>query len=77
MVSLTVQLDEHLAEVIRQLAAAQKRSESEIVQQAVAAYAQSKPPMPEGVGKYHSGRADTSERAREILREAAREGRWP
>ena len=77
MVSLTIEIEQHLADLVRQLAAAQKRSESEIVQEAVEAYAQIKRPMPKGIGKYHSGRADTSERAREILREAAREKRWP
>jgi hypothetical protein len=77
MVSLTVELDDHAAEVVRSLAAAYNRSESEIVQEAVAAYAQVKRPMPQGIGKYHSGRSDVSERAEEILRDSVREGQWP
>ncbi len=77
MVSLTVQLDEHVAEVVSKLAAAQNRSESEIVQEAVAAYAQMTRPMPQGMGKYRSGRGDVSENAENILRDAAGEGQWP
>ena len=77
MVSLTVQLDEHVAEVVSKLAAAQNRSESEVVQEAVAAYAGMTRPMPQGMGKYRSGRGDVSENAEDILRDAARQGQWP
>jgi metal-responsive CopG/Arc/MetJ family transcriptional regulator len=77
MVSLTVQLDEQVAEVVSKLAAAQNRSESEVVQEAVAAYVQITHPMPQGVGRYHSGRGDVSENAENILRDAARQGQWP
>ena len=76
MVSLTVQIDDRLAELVRQLATAQQRSENEIVTEALAIYAQTKRPIPKGVGKYHGGRQDTSQKADEILREAAREGKW-
>lgn len=77
MVSLTVQLDEHVAEVVSKLASAQNRSESEVVQEAVALYAQMTRPMPKGMGKYRSGRDDVSENAENILRDAAKEGQWP
>jgi hypothetical protein len=77
MVSLTVQLDDHMAEVVSSLASAQNRSESEVVQEAVALYAQMTRPMPQGVGKYRSGRSDVAENAEVILRDAAREGQWP
>ncbi len=73
MVSLTVQIDERLAEVVRSLAAAYNRSESEIVQEALAAFAKVKRRSPQGMGKYHSGRADVSQQTEEILRDAARQ----
>ena len=77
MLSLTVELDEQVAEAVRNMAAAQRRSEREIVQEAVAAYAHSARPMPQGMGKYQSGQADVSERAEDILHDAAKERRWP
>jgi predicted transcriptional regulator len=67
MLSLTVELDEQVAEAVRNMAAAQRRSEREIVQEAVAAYAHSARPMPQGMGKYRSGQVDVSERAEDIL----------
>ncbi len=77
MVSLMVQLDEHVAEVVTKLASAQNRSESEVVEEAVTLYAQIARPLPQGMGKYRSGRGDVSEDAENILRDAAREGQWP
>jgi predicted transcriptional regulator len=77
MATLSIQLDDRLAELLRELAAAQVRSESEVVSEALTAYAETRRPAPQGMGKYHSGRHDTSANARSILREAVREGRWP
>lgn len=77
MVSLNVQLEDAAADVLRQLAAEQNRTESEILQEALAAFAQSRRPLPKGIGKYRSGQSDTSTRARQILRDAAKEGQWP
>ena len=36
-----------------------------------------KRPLPKGIGKYHSGKADTSERARDLLRQALTDGLRP
>ena len=77
MVTLSIQLDDRLAEVVRQLAATQDRSESEVVSEALVVYAETKRPAPQGLGKYHSGRRDTSTNARAILRDAVKERRWP
>ena len=77
MTALTVQFDDDLLERLRNMAAAQKRSETDIVREAVAGNVKSARPLPIGVGKYHSGRADGSERARDILREAVKDGQWP
>ncbi|MCL4206852.1 MAG: hypothetical protein KJ000_30590 [Pirellulaceae bacterium] len=77
MVTLSVQLDDRLAEIVREIAAAQERSESAVVSEAVALYAERKRPLPKGMGKYRSGTTDTSAKTRTILRDAARSGQWP
>jgi plasmid stability protein len=77
MVSINVQLDDNLASQLRQLAAAQQRSENDVVRDALVAYTQSRPPIPKGVGQYHSGDSHGSQHARQILREAARTNEWP
>jgi len=77
MVTLSLQLDDQLAGLVRQLAAERNRSESEIMSEALAAYAQTKRPLPKGVGKYHSGQTDTSAKASQILSDAVRAGKWP
>jgi predicted transcriptional regulator len=75
--AITIQLDDDMAEALRRLAVLEQRSETDIVRTALAAYAQSSRPLPKGLGKYHSGRTDISERARELIREDVKEGRWP
>lgn len=77
MTSLHIDLDEDLALSLRHLAEREQRSESEIVSEALAVFVQSRRPLPKGVGQYHSGRSDVSEQARTILRNDAKEGRWP
>ena len=77
MTSITIQLDDDVADTLRRLAAAQDRSETDIVREAVAAYAQTMRPLPKGIGKYHSGRKDISEKARDLLRDAVQEGIRP
>ena len=77
MTAITVQLDDDLAEVVRRLAAAQKRSETDVVRDALAGYVQTARPLPNGMGKYRSGQNCVSEQARDLLREAAKEGQWP
>jgi len=75
--AITVQLDDDLADLLRRLAASQQRSETDIVREALAAYVQTARPLPRGMGKYHSGQGDVSEKARDILRQAVKEGQWP
>jgi hypothetical protein len=77
MVSLEIKLDEGMAEAVRQLAATQNRSESEIVQDALLAFVNKPRGLPKGTGQYHSGGDDGSEQARKILRGAVKEGKWP
>jgi hypothetical protein len=75
--AITVELDDEMAEVLRRLAVAQKRSETEILREALVGYLQKVRPLPIGMGKYHSGQAHVSENARDLLREAVKEGQWP
>jgi hypothetical protein len=76
--SLTIQLDPATAEVVQELAAEQQRSADEIVRDALSAYVRSaKRVLPKGIGKYHSGHSDVSTQARQILRDATRNGQWP
>ena len=77
MPALTVQIDGDLAERVRQLASDQKRSETDIVREALSGYVQAARPLPLGIGKYHSGEASSSEQARDLLRQAVKDGQWP
>lgn len=76
MASLTITVDDETAEALRRLAALEQRSEAEIVRTALAAYAKAQV-RPKGIGKYRSGRSDVSVKARDLLREDVKDGRWP
>jgi hypothetical protein len=73
---MTLQLDEPTAELLRSIAAAEKKSEAEVVRTLVTQYA-ARPPLPIGMGKYRSGTSDTSENASKIIRQAVKDGQWP
>ena len=76
--SLTVELDEHAAAVVQELAAKENRSATEVIHDALAAYAgKRKRPLPRGVGQFSSGQSDLAQRDEELLREAVKEGKWP
>jgi hypothetical protein len=75
--SITIVVDDQTAEALRRLAALEQRSEAEIVTTALATYAQATKPRPKGIGKYRSGRRDVSVRARDLLRDDVKDGRWP
>jgi hypothetical protein len=75
--SITILVDDETAAALRELAAAEKRSEADIVRTALAAYSQGARPHLKGVGKYHSGRTDVSQKARELIRQDVEAGRWP
>ncbi|MBI1831428.1 MAG: CopG family transcriptional regulator [Planctomycetes bacterium] len=77
MTAITVHLNDGMAEELRRLAAAQQRSETEIVCEALAAYVQTARPLPKGMGKYRSGHGNVSEQARDLLRQAVKDKQWP
>ncbi len=77
MVKTTVYLDPDIVLALRQMAETQGRSQAELIRDALQAYARKrKRPLPGGLGKYDSGETDVSERAEDILRDAAQRGRW-
>lgn len=80
MLRTTVYLDEEVALAIRQLAERQKRSQADIIRDALARYLrqgerENANPSPPGVGAFRSGRSDVSEKAETILRNAAKQRR--
>ena len=77
MASITVHLNDDIAEDLRRLAAEQERTETEIVCEAVATYVRTVRPLPKGMGQFHSGRGNVSEQARDLIRQAVKERQWP
>lgn len=77
MIKTTVYLDTDVALSLRRMAKSEGRSQAELIRDALATYTRkAKRPKLPGIGEFSSGHTDTSERAREILREAAKKGRW-
>ncbi len=77
MASLVIEISGPAADKLRLLVNAEKRSESEIIGDALAVYASTKRKLPTGAGKYHSGRSDNARNAEDLLRQAVEEGEWP
>ena len=80
MLRTTIYLEEDVALAIRQLADREQRSQAEVIREALRRYLKQagkrrEPPKPSGIGAYHSGRHDVSQRAEELLRQAARKNR--
>lgn len=78
MVKTTLLLEEETVKTLHQLATSQGKREGDIIRDALAVYApapEMSRPLPKGIGAYRSGRADISEKAEELLRDAARQRR--
>lgn len=77
MTKTTVYLDPDTALALRQMAEAQKRSQAELIRDALNTFTSSaKRPLPRGLGKYDNGETRGAERAQGFLRKAAKKGRW-
>ena len=77
MVKTTVYLDSAVAISLRRLAERQRRSQAELIREALRNYTrQARQPLPPGMGKYRSGQTDLSERTEEVLTIAAKHRRW-
>lgn len=76
MVKTTLYLEDETATALKRIARSQRRTRSEVIREALARYAgTSPPPVPQGIGRYRSGRSDVSVKAEEILRARVRAGR--
>jgi hypothetical protein len=77
MIKTTVYLHNDLAVTLRQMAISQGRTQAELIRDALETYTKSNTkPISRGFGKYSSGETDVSDRAGEILMDAAKRGRW-
>lgn len=77
MTKTTVYLDPDTVLALRQMAETQGRSQAEIIRRALETYTRNaKQPKIPGIGEFDSGHTDTSERAEQMLRRAAKRGRW-
>jgi hypothetical protein len=77
MVKTTVYIENDVAVTLRQLAAAEGRSQAQLIRDALEAYSKQRAkPVARGFGKYAGSETDVSERAEEILMDAAKRGRW-
>jgi predicted transcriptional regulator len=74
MLKTTVYLDEDVLLILRRLTDADKRSQADIIREALHHYLQQiqapNPNLPAGIGRYHSGRSDVSQRAEELIQQA-------
>ena len=77
MVTLQIELQDEDAEALKRLAAAGRRSEAEIMSEALTIYVRTKRPLPQGIGQFRSGYSDTGANARAIIRKAVEDGEWP
>jgi hypothetical protein len=77
MVKTTVYLDEDVAQSLRALSERCSKPQAELIREALRKFtAAERPPFPEGLGMFDSGYSDTTARRKEILKEAARSGKW-
>jgi hypothetical protein len=79
MTKMTIFLKDETADTLKRIADRQGRTQEEVIQDALSTYAASRNtteqperPLPKGAGCYSSGRSDVSEKAEELLRQAAR-----
>jgi len=77
MVKTTVYLDDKVAAALKGMSRNSCKPQAELIREALRVFTESgKPPLPSGMGMFDSGQTDTSSRRKEILRKAARSGRW-
>lgn len=76
MIKTTVYLDNEVALALRRMAESEGRSQAELIRDALLSYTRTnKHPKLPGIGEFDSGRTDTSERADQLLKRAAKRGK--
>ena len=77
MVKTTVYLDEDVAHCLRALSERHSKPQAELIREALRKFtAAERRRLPEGMGMFDSGHSDTTARRKELLKEAARSGKW-
>jgi predicted transcriptional regulator len=77
MVKTTVYLETDVVLSLRRMAESQGRSQAQLIRDALETYTRkTKRPKLPGIGEFDSGHSDTSERADEILKRAAKQRKW-
>jgi len=78
MVKTTVYLDEDVVDSLRALSVRRSKPQAELIREALRKFtAAERPPLPEGLGMFDGGHSHTTARRQDILKEAARSGKWP
>lgn len=76
MLKTMIDIDEDITLILHRLADAEKRSQTDIMREALQRYLQQtqapNPNLPSGIGRFHSGRSDISQRAKELHQQAIR-----
>jgi hypothetical protein len=77
MVKTTVYLEAEVVRSLQLLSQRHSKPQAELIREALRRFtASEKPPLPEGMGMFDSGHSDTSVRRKQIMKQAARLGRW-
>jgi predicted transcriptional regulator len=77
VVKTTVYLDRDVVQLLRVISERRSRSQAELIREALREFVSGeKPPLPEGMGMFDSGHTDTTAKRKQLLRSAARSGRW-
>ncbi len=64
----TINIEPEMMQIIHQLAKEQGCTQKEVIRKALKNYAQHiSRPKPKGIGRFHSGRSDVSEKAEELI----------
>jgi len=77
MVKTTVYLDDETVRSLRVMSERCARSQAHLIREALQRFTSGeKPPLPAGLGRFDSGRTDTTARRKELLKQAARSRKW-
>ena len=73
MVKTTIYLDDEIAAALKGISKRSTKSQAQLIRDALRVFTRTgnPPPLPAGLGMFDSGRADTSARRKELLRQAA------
>jgi Ribbon-helix-helix protein, copG family len=78
MVKTTVYLDDEIVAALKGISKRSAKPQAELIRDALRAFTASQkgPTLPSGMGMFNSNHADTAAQRKELLRQAARSGRW-